>query len=425
MINLLQAGFTETHNDESYYWVYTQQLQWGYFDHPPMVALIIDLGYSLFQNELGLRLGNVLLMTLAIWMLFKSVPEEYLKTPIPYLLVLAVPFLNYLGFLVFPDGPLLAFSAAFLFYYQKWLKTNNLKHASILGLCGAAMLYSKYHAGLFFVLIVLSNRALLRNAQFYLIAGISLMLFLPHVWWQFDHDFPSLRFHLVERSSAFEVKYALRFVGEQVMAVGPVLLVSLFVKSKDSFERGLVFVVRGLFVFFLFSSLRGIVHIQWTSLAWIPAIYLLTRYWNERLTSRWWYALIVPHLLLTVLFRLYVGTSLFPGEKIGPHFIKGQEVWYNALAKEVGDRPLVFLYDLKEPSAYAFYTGKPAIAVYPDGEKKSQYDLWEFDKKLQGKSVVVVSKRKFEGATEFNSGEKRKVYLLEVDQYDSHTHKNE
>lgn len=382
-----------------------------------MVALIIDLGYSLLQNELGLRLGNVLLITIALWFLLKTIPSEYLRSPAVYLLILAVPFLNYLGFLVFPDGPLIAFGAAFLYFYKQWLESPHLKHAVLLGVLGACMLYSKYHAGLFFVLIILSNLKLLRNAQFYLMVVVALTLFLPHLWWQFQNDFPSIRFHLVERASSFEIKYAFRFVGEQVLAVGPVLMISLFIRSKSSFERALVFLVRGFFIFFLFSSLRGIVHIQWTSLAWLPAIYLLTKFWAGKFNNSWWYALLVPHLLLTFLFRLYVGTDLLPGQKIGPHYIKGQEAWYTTLAEEVGDRPLVFLYDLKEPSAYTFYTSKPAIAIYPDGEKKSQYDLWGKEKALQGKSVVIAGKRKFEGAVEFNTGGKRRVYLRELDDY--------
>ncbi len=417
VINLLQAAFTETHNDESYYWIYSQQLQWGYFDHPPIVALIIDLGYSLFQNELGLRIGNVILITIALWFLFRTIPAGCRKGPATFLFVLAMPFLNYLGFLVFPDGPLIAFGAAFLFYYQRWLENKQIRHALLLGALGAAMLYSKYHTGLFFVLILLSNLKLLRNGQFYLIAGIAIVLFLPHLWWQYANDFPSIRFHLVERTSTFEIKYLLRFVGEQILAVGPVLIISLFIKSKNRFERALVFLVRGFLIFFLFSSLRGIVHVQWTSLAWLPALYLLAKYWKEKFSNPWWYAMLVPHILLTLVFRLYVATDLFPGQKIGAHYIKGQEEWYTALAEEVGDRPLVFLYDLKEPSAYSFYTGKPAIAIYPDGEKKSQYDLWGMEKKLKGKSVVIGSKRKFEGAIEFNTGGRRRVYLKRVEHF--------
>lgn len=35
VINILQAAFLELHFDEAYYWLYSRNLDWGYFDHPP------------------------------------------------------------------------------------------------------------------------------------------------------------------------------------------------------------------------------------------------------------------------------------------------------------------------------------------------------------------------------------------------------
>ena len=54
---LLQSIFTELQDDEAYYWVFSRYLDWGYFDHPPMIALLIRLGTSLFGGELGVRLA--------------------------------------------------------------------------------------------------------------------------------------------------------------------------------------------------------------------------------------------------------------------------------------------------------------------------------------------------------------------------------
>jgi hypothetical protein len=44
LLNSLQALFTGIYPDEAYYWVYSLNLQWGYFDHPPVVALGIKIG---------------------------------------------------------------------------------------------------------------------------------------------------------------------------------------------------------------------------------------------------------------------------------------------------------------------------------------------------------------------------------------------
>ena len=38
VLNLVQASITELIYDEAYYWYYAQNLSWGYFDHPSMVA---------------------------------------------------------------------------------------------------------------------------------------------------------------------------------------------------------------------------------------------------------------------------------------------------------------------------------------------------------------------------------------------------
>ena len=61
VINILQSYFTELIFDESYYWYYAQNMAWGYFDHPPMVALLIKISSLLFSGELGVRFMSCLL----------------------------------------------------------------------------------------------------------------------------------------------------------------------------------------------------------------------------------------------------------------------------------------------------------------------------------------------------------------------------
>jgi len=34
VLNVMQAWLTELDPDEAYYWIYSRQLDWGYFDHP-------------------------------------------------------------------------------------------------------------------------------------------------------------------------------------------------------------------------------------------------------------------------------------------------------------------------------------------------------------------------------------------------------
>jgi dolichol-phosphate mannosyltransferase len=49
--------------EEAYYWMYARHLNWGYFDHPPMVAWVIRAGTEIFGNtEFGVRFVAGMLM---------------------------------------------------------------------------------------------------------------------------------------------------------------------------------------------------------------------------------------------------------------------------------------------------------------------------------------------------------------------------
>ena len=65
LVNLVQAGLTELDPDEAYYWIYSLELGWGYFDHPPMVALMIRACTLILSGEIGVRFWLVLLQPLS------------------------------------------------------------------------------------------------------------------------------------------------------------------------------------------------------------------------------------------------------------------------------------------------------------------------------------------------------------------------
>src|SRR3982751_62509 len=70
ILNAIQAYTLEVHADEAYYWLYSRFLDWGYFDHPPMVAIFIRIGDSIMHNEFGLRMMTVLSSSLSVYVLW-------------------------------------------------------------------------------------------------------------------------------------------------------------------------------------------------------------------------------------------------------------------------------------------------------------------------------------------------------------------
>src|ERR1700739_1400326 len=102
---LIQARFTELLPDEAYYWNYSTNLAWGYFDHPPMIAFLIKCGYWLFHNELGVRLLPAILNTATIFVLEKLIKPKDLK--LFFVIISSSVFMQIGGMLAVPDAPLL------------------------------------------------------------------------------------------------------------------------------------------------------------------------------------------------------------------------------------------------------------------------------------------------------------------------------
>ena len=107
LLGLMQSGLTELQDDEAYYWVYSQYLDWGYFDHPPMIAVLVKMGYAIFPNELGVRLFPLLLNIFSLVIIEKLIDK---KNPrLFYGIALSMAVIQVTGFVAVPDIPLIFF----------------------------------------------------------------------------------------------------------------------------------------------------------------------------------------------------------------------------------------------------------------------------------------------------------------------------
>src|SRR5882757_4597775 len=119
ILGLIQSRFTELLDDEAYYWVYSKFPDWGYFDHPPMTAMLIKMGYFIFHNELGVRLFFLLLNILSLLIIEKLLDKE--RPFLFYGIVLSLAVLQLSGFSAVPDTPLIFFTALFFWCYKRFL----------------------------------------------------------------------------------------------------------------------------------------------------------------------------------------------------------------------------------------------------------------------------------------------------------------
>lgn len=254
LLGLMQAGLTELQDDEAYYWVFSRYLDWGYFDHPPMIALLVKMGYAIFPNELGVRLFPLLLNILSLVIIEKLISK---KNPLLfYAIALSIAVIQVTGFIAAPDIPLIFFTALFFLCYKRFVENFSLANTILLGIAVALLFYSKYHAVPIVLFTLLSNIKLFRKYQTYIAGIIALLLFAPHLWWQYQHDWISFRYHLFESNvNPYKPSFTASYILGQLLLPGPIagfiLLPAAFLyKIKNSTEKALRFTMIGIYIFF-------------------------------------------------------------------------------------------------------------------------------------------------------------------------------
>ena len=394
ILGLIQSRATELLDDEAYYWVYSKFLDWGYFDHPPMVALLIKMGYSIFQNELGVRLFFLLLNVLSLFLI-----ERLLETKgsfLFYAIALSLAVLQLTGFVSVPDTPLIFFTALFFVAYRKFLHQTSLFNTLLLGIVAAALLYSKYHAVLIIFFVLLSNPKLFRYYQTYLAGLIAFVFFLPHLLWQYQHDWISFRYHLFESNvNPYKFSFTLEYIGGQILLAGPlagiILLPAAFLyRSKNVLERGLKFTLAGIYLFFLLSSFRGRVEGNWTSPAIVPLIVLSHNFLAERPAWRKWLLRLLPVTMILVLFaRIAMIVDILPVSAIRERY-HGWKGWPQVMKEKTKGLPIVFENSYQRASKYWFYTGQLSYSLNYYRERRNNYNFWPLEDSLLGKPVYIL-----------------------------------
>ena len=200
-LRLVAAAWTPITFDEAYYWMWSKHLAGGYYDHPPMVAVVIRLGTMIAgDTELGVRLVSILLALPMSWAVYRTASILFggQRVAATAAILLNITLMAAVGtMIVTPDAPLLVASSFVLFYLAKVLETGRGAWWLAVGAAVGAALLSKYTA-LFFgpaILIWLAAIPKLRRWLIspwpYLGAIVTLAMFAPVILWNRDHHWVS------------------------------------------------------------------------------------------------------------------------------------------------------------------------------------------------------------------------------------------
>lgn len=401
LINLIQAAGTELFDDEAYYFIYSQYPAWGYFDHPPMIAWLIKAGYSLFNNELGVRFFIVLMNTATIYLINLLIERK--DDLFFYAIASSVVVAQLGGIIAVPDTPLLFFVALFFNIYKRFVEQMNWVHTFALALCMSLMMFSKYHGVLVIFFTLLSNPPLLKKFRAWAAVVISILLFLPHLVWQYSHDFPSIQFHLFERNAAsYQLSFTLEYIVSQIAMAGP-LLGFLFLwgsfkySPKSTSERALKFTLVGTYLLFLLSTLKGRVEANWTIPGFVGLLALSHQYYVEKPTSRIWiFRTGIITLAIVFGLRIFMLLDLPPSIMIRKDEFHGNRNTAKLILDKTAGLPFVVINSYQRASKYSFYANRSAFSLNTPLYRRNNYNYWPIEDSLIGKSVYVVG-----SATEF------------------------
>ena len=416
LLNLVQANFTELIYDESYYWYYAQDLAWGYFDHPPMVALLIFVSDLFFNQELGVRFMSCILSIGTLFFVWDSIDESRKNEYLPhfFLLYFSITLLNAYGFFTLPDTPLLFFLAFFLWTYKKFLVQPGIQYAVILGIAMACLMYSKYHAALIIFFVILSNLSLLRNKYAWLALVTSLIIYMPHLIWLYDNEFVSIAYHIYERPNrAYEFgDFTLGFFVNLVVLFGltfPWIYRSLIkAPNRDLFDKSLKYIVYGFIIFFFISSFTRRIQTQWLIAISIPLLIVTFKYMMEDgVTRKWIFRMAIINGILLLYLRLGLAFApIFPIQ----YESHGNKAWVKDLTDQIGDTAVVFENSYRRASMFQFYSGNDAYSLNNIWYRQNQYAIDQSEEKVQNRDVLYVSKFLKNGDLYFTNSNDRKMY---------------
>lgn len=414
--------------DEAHYALYAQHLALSYFDHPPLVGWIQWPLVSLSNSEGVIRLIPELLWILSAYLVYQVALEihhfmqgrnaGYLTSALPsanlcgFMAVLAIavaPLPHVLAIGLLPDTLLAPLSLGLMLMALKWMRQDAFSIVDwvitglLLGLAGL----SKYTAAftvpaLLWVLLASPKKPWITKLGFWLSMLIALLLISPILYWNWMNDWISFKYQIAHGSGgAWAWHRVASFIGIQMIAFGPLLVMGGFIFLKDCLHshKFKLLALLSFFVipFFIFATLSGGGSLpHWTTPAWFclaPFAGIgLAKAWNmhHRLAIR---ILVIAQLLLCILGFAFVlsggiSSAAVKSNPIADLYgwkVAGQKVTELAKATKANG---VAVQNWTLGSRAAWYASP--LPVFVLDQRQDQFDLW-FGQLPEGSSVVLIN----------------------------------
>ncbi len=430
LLRIIFFGNRDLLVEEAYYWNYAIHLDFGYLDHPPLIALLIKLSTGLFgTNESAVRFPGLLAWLVTVYFSYKWTELLQKGAGIFAVLLLSIlPFFFLYSIFMTPDSLLMACWSALLYMLYQALCCNKVKAWYYAGFILGLGLLSKYSILLLvfttgvYLLVTPEARIWFSRKEPYIGLLIALLLFSPVIYWNAMHDWASFAFQStrrIQKNFYFSFHY---LIGLWFLFLTPVgLLESIKLLKKSSYDiigahKNTIRFLRyytliPLIIFALFSLSRQI------KFDWIGPIVLALIPWFALLCARH-FSTILKWIITSITLLIIYAAILFcvtygQPEEVNKRLFFGVISWNNftqelyKVAQNLeakGEKPaFASLESYNIASELVFYQTKqfkkhqitqvfPVRGAQVFGFGSLMFDYWYKSDSLKGKTIILLSR---------------------------------
>jgi len=412
LFRLLVAPHLGLGADEAHYLIYALNLDYSYFDHPPLVGWVQYIFTSIFGvNEFGARVSAITIGVLVSYFIYSFLYAIDQNKQLAFigLLALQASFIfNALFLMLMPDTLLFLLIIPIMAYVRELEQENSLQNWLILGvLLGLAGL-SKYTAVLFIVPILLyflikKRYDIFIDLKIAIAIVVALIIISPVIYWNIQNEWISFSYqsnHVVAHEhinfKGFGASLSAQFFAYNPFLT-PLAFYGLYRAFKSKNDSLLLAALFGsvLFVFFTYSALYKTALPHWSALFYLLFI-PIGSYYLYQASLRW-----KRYLKFSIGFGLFISTLIYleiatkiiplPDENSIQLDIYGFEKIMQRANEHINnpEREAIAITLWTLASRAIVYNDKYDSDVYLIDDRYDQFDIWEKSSAL-GKDIVFI-----------------------------------
>ncbi len=261
-ISIYSTNF-DLFGDEAQYWLWSKNLDFGYFSKPPLLPGIIALVCSVFGNSFFvIKMISVLMYCVSSYVVFLISKKLYKNFDLAFLTAASfflMPAVSVSSFLVSTDVALVLFWSLALLQTLIIKEKPSILNFILLGVFVGLAFLTKYAAIYFIISMIFllfektMRNIFFKNKLFFLCFILTFIVIIaPNIIWNVNNNWVTFE-HTADNAaldrSGLHLTEALKFVGSQIIMVGPLIFLFFVFGFVKNFIND--FNTRFLFIFSL------------------------------------------------------------------------------------------------------------------------------------------------------------------------------